>query len=71
LGWDQKRRREIIEYQKTSVSQKNQAEVARKEKEATRKAELANLVPLLDVDEIQAKDKSILAADIVKEINWH
>jgi hypothetical protein len=70
-GRDQKRRRELIEYQKTAVDQKKLAEIARKEKDAARKAELANLVPLLDVDEIQAKHKSILAADIVKQINWH
>jgi hypothetical protein len=70
-GRDQQRRRELIEYQNTAVDQKKQAEIARKEKEAARKAELANLVPLVDVDEIQAKHKSILAADIVKQINWH
>ncbi|KAJ7835602.1 hypothetical protein B0H13DRAFT_2369249 [Mycena leptocephala] len=43
-GRDQKRRRELIEYQKTAVDRKKQAEIARKEKEAARKAELANLV---------------------------
>ncbi|KAJ7939620.1 hypothetical protein B0H13DRAFT_1850394 [Mycena leptocephala] len=53
-AWDQKRRRELIEHQKIAVEVKQHAESQRQAKDAARKAELANLIPLLDVAEIQA-----------------
>ncbi|KAJ7108893.1 hypothetical protein C8R43DRAFT_905290 [Mycena crocata] len=70
-GRDRTRRAELVAYEKVVVGNKQAAEKLRKEKDAARKAEIANLTPLLDVPWIQANHKSVVATEIVKQINWH
>ncbi|KAJ7906483.1 hypothetical protein B0H13DRAFT_2506017 [Mycena leptocephala] len=70
-GRDRKRRQEVIEQQKIAADAKKQAEADRQAKDAARKAELASLIPILDVAEIQANHTRINATEIVKQINWH
>ncbi|KAJ6553175.1 hypothetical protein B0H19DRAFT_1263575 [Mycena capillaripes] len=69
-GRDRKRRQELIEHQQIAADTKKQVEVNRQAKDAARKAELASLIPMLDVAEIQANHTRINATEIVKQINW-
>jgi hypothetical protein len=70
-GRDRKRRLELIEHENVVVEEKKGAEVKRKACAAEILAELQNLKPLLDADEITANHKRITVTEIVKNINWH
>jgi hypothetical protein len=70
-GRDRKRRTELIQHEKLTVQQKKHAENERKAKEAKRRAELANLTPLLDTAWIESNHTRITVTEIVKQINWH
>jgi hypothetical protein len=62
---------ELIEHENVVVEEKKGAEVKRKARAAEILAELQNLKPLLDADEIAANHKRITVTEIVKNINWH
>ncbi|KAJ7120100.1 hypothetical protein C8R44DRAFT_623876 [Mycena epipterygia] len=70
-GRDRKRRLELIEHENVVVEEKKTAEAKRKARAAEILAELQNLKPLLDADEIAANHKKITVTEIVKNINWH
>jgi hypothetical protein len=70
-GRDRKRRQELIEHETAAVEKKQQVEAECKQKAADKQAELAKLIPLLDVGHIEANHKQITATEIVQQINWH
>ncbi|KAJ7913104.1 hypothetical protein B0H13DRAFT_2471303 [Mycena leptocephala] len=70
-GRDRKRRHELIRHKKVAAQTKKEAETVRKAKDAARKAEIANLTPIFDVEWIQGNHQNIKATEVVKKINWH
>ncbi|KAJ7830006.1 hypothetical protein B0H14DRAFT_3465193 [Mycena olivaceomarginata] len=67
-GRDRQRRLELVEHENMVVEEKA-AEAKRKARAAEILAELQNLKPLLDADEITANHKKITITEI--DINWH
>ncbi|KAJ7251477.1 hypothetical protein B0H12DRAFT_1185276 [Mycena haematopus] len=70
-GRDRKRRSELIQHKQLAAQTKKEAEIVRKAKDEARKAEIANLTPILDVEWIEANHKKITGPEVVKHINWH
>jgi hypothetical protein len=71
LGQDRKSRHKLIEHETVAIEKKQQAKAERKQKAADKQAELAKLIPLLDVAHIESNHRKITATKIIQQINWH